>query len=215
MNYTAYNISTIQILEDALRVVARELVEIAPKILITVFLLALMIVLSMIIVKFVNKVLRMLKVDDLLKPLIERYQIPFSLTTAIVVLLILGLAMLTLYVITLSVFPQYLELVDNVIGIVSRLASVVFMILFVFISIFVVIERMRIERGLRGFMFLLAFLISLILIVDITSLSPELKHSLAWGLSLGIGLSIGVFTAWYFFGEALTGRRGEEGKQQS
>ncbi len=212
MNYTAYNASTIQILENALKAVAQELVEIAPKVLITVFLLALMIVLSMVLVKFVKRILQMLKIDDLLKPFIERYQIPFSISTAIVALLVLGLAILTLYVVTLSIFPQYLELVNSAIGVISRLASVVFMILFVFISIFVVVDRLRIERGLRGFMFLLAFLISLVLIVDITSLSPELKHSLAWGLSLGIGLSIGVFTAWYFFGEALMRRR-EEGKQ--
>jgi len=70
-----------------------------------------------------------------------------------------------------------------------------------------VFDRLRIERGLRGFMFLLAFLIALVLIVDITTLSPELKRSLAWGLSLGIGLSIGVFTAWYFFGEAILRRQ--------
>jgi len=50
---------------------------------------------------------------------------------------------------------------------------------------------------------LLTFLITTVLIIDVTALSSEVKAALTWGLSLGIGLSIGVFTVWYFFGDLL------------
>ena len=207
----SYNATAIQIIEEALRSVARELIDLAPRILIGVLILALIIVIGMIIHRLIKKILNLIKLEDMLKPYIEKYQIPFSPESIILALLVIGLTMLATYSVALAIAPEHIEIVDKALDVMSKIASVAFMIIIVSVSLFIVVDRLRIERGLRGFTFLLAFLIALVLLIDITTLSSDLKHALAWGLSLGIGLSIGVFTAWYFFGEILR-KRTEQSK---
>ncbi|MMZ67094.1 hypothetical protein D1872_296430 [compost metagenome] len=72
-----------------------------------------------------------------------------------------------------------------------------------FLMLETIIERIRMEAKLRGFMFLLILFISLALVLDVTTLSNEVKNALAFGISLGIGLMIGVFAAWYFFHDVI------------
>jgi uncharacterized membrane protein YccC len=41
------------------------------------------------------------------------------------------------------------------------------------------------------------------MVIDLTSLSPSIKDSLARGMSTGLGIAIGVFAVWFFFHEYL------------
>ncbi len=198
------NESIISILHKAFSDTVRDLIAIAPKVFVSALVIALIIVVGMILVRIVRRILTSLRVDDFVKPIVERYQIPVSITGIVVALIDIGLAMLAIYSVTYSLFPNAIPYVNAFLSLVGRVVSVIVLIFVVAISLTLVVERMRMERGLRGFMLLLTLLISLTLIIDVTNLSPELKKSLAWGLSLGIGLSIGVFTAWYFFGEVLS-----------
>ncbi len=202
--------TAIDILRQALRETIEDLVALVPKILTAVIILVAMALLTYVVVKLVRRLLDIARIDELVRPFIERYGIPFTITNVIVVITVFGMSMLTVYTVAAIVFPEYLGFVTTAIDVVSRIASVVFLIIFVFTSITITVERIRMERGMRGFMLLLTLLIAILLVVDVTNLSREVKEALAWGLSLGIGLSIGVFTAWYFFGDVI--RRRTESK---
>ena len=164
-------------------------------------------VISLVLNKLVTKILKVVKIDELLK--IMNKNIPISISGIIQFLINIGLALIALYTIILLVLPGQINIITSTVMYISRVASVAFIIILVFILLNVVIERIRMETKMRGFMFLITYFIVIILIIDVTTLSQEVKSALSQGISLGIGLAIGVFTAWYFFGEAFLKRARE------
>ncbi len=189
-----------EILWKALQYSLRDLVSILPLILIALLIIAVYTLIAIILTRLVRSILRLINIDELAKPLI-RYRI--SLTNIIVILLNLGIGLLAVYSIALILYPTQVEVITFVVSYIARVASVVFLIIFVFIALEMIIERIRMEAKLRGFMFLIILFITLALLLDITALSEEVKHALALGISIGIGLSIGVFSLWYFFHDLL------------
>ena len=115
----------------------------------------------------------------------------------------LGLALLAIYTLTSILLPEYLHTLTSIIEYVGRIVSIVFIIFFTFILLNSIVERVRMETKMKGFMLLMTLFITLILIIDVTAISEEVKASLTWGISLGLGLAIGVFATWYFFHEYL------------
>ncbi len=197
--------SALDVVGEALRRTLSEVANLLPKIAISIVIVLIFFVIALVVTKIVKKILGIIKLEDLVKPYI-RYAIPID--TIILALINLGIALIAAHTVVLMVYPEAIDFVATVSGYVGKVASVAFLIVFVFLVIDAVVEKIKIERGLRGFMMLLTFLITTILIIDVTALSSEVKAALTWGLSLGIGLSIGVFTVWYFFGEIL--KRKEE-----
>ena len=41
------------------------------------------------------------------------------------------------------------------------------------------------------------------MLVDVTALSEQVKNALITGLSIGVGISVGVFAVWFFFHDYL------------
>ena len=82
--------------------------------------------------------------------------------------------------------------------------SVIFLIAIVFVAVSRISEKVAVEGKMKGFMTLMTLFIVLVLLIDVTNLTPEIKSALAWGLSMGIGISMGVFTAWFFFHDILS-----------
>ncbi len=199
-NTSSGNYSGTEILWRALQYSLRDLVSILPLILIALLIIAVYTLIAIILTRLVRSVLKLINIDELAKPLM-RYRI--SLTNIIIILLNLGIGLLAVYSIALIVYPTQVEVITSIVSYIARVASVVFLIIFVFIALETIIERIRMEAKLRGFMFLIILFITLALLLDITALSEEVKHALALGISIGIGLSIGVFSLWYFFHELL------------
>ncbi len=201
-------------LEEALRLALRDLASLVPRLAASVITGAVLVLVSVLIVRLVSRLLRVSRIDELLDPVFEKYGVPFSFSSLVNGLLVFVLTLLTLYVSIVAGFPEYSGVAAEIVTVTGRIASVFVMILLVYVIINYVTEKLRMERGLRGFMALVLFNISLILLVDVTALSPVVKQALAWGLSLGLGLSIAVFTAWYFFGRPVekpaAKNRGEE-----
>jgi len=56
---------------------------------------------------------------------------------------------------------------------------------------------------MRGYFLFLLLLIMTVMIVDLTSLSEPAKRALEQGLSIGVGIAIGVFAVWFFFHQYL------------
>jgi len=202
VNETALNASrsALDIISEALRRTLSEVAYMMPKIAISIVIALIYFVIALVITKIVKRILNLIKVEEVVKPYV-RYAIPIN--TVILILINLGVALIAAHTIALIVYPEAVDFIMTVSGYLGKVASVAFLIVFVFLVIDAVVERIKIERGLRGFMMLLTFLITTILIIDVTALSPEVKTALTWGLSLGIGLSIGIFTIWYFFSDIL------------
>ncbi|BEP16805.1 hypothetical protein PYJP_01570 [Pyrofollis japonicus] len=200
--------------EEAIRLALRDVTSIVPKLAASVLAGAVMALLSVLIVRLVARLLRASKIDELLDPLFTRYGVPFTLSSLINGLLVFALVLITIYVSIVAGFPEYGDIAAQTIIISARIASVFVMILLTYVAVNYVTEKLRMEKGLKGFMALVIFDISLILIVDVTALSPVVKEALAWGLSLGLGLSIAVFTAWYFFGQRSMAAESREAKKE-
>ncbi len=186
----------LQVLGEALERSIEDVAKALPDLLLAVAVAVIFFVVGLVLVRLIRKFLMILRIEEMVRPYIK-YGIPVN--TIITALVAVGLALLAIHVIALILCPEAIGIVESTSRYVGRIVSVAFLVIFTFMVIDAVVERIRMERGLRGFMTLLTFLITTILIIDITSLSTEVKQALAWGLSLGIGLSIGVFTAWYFF----------------
>lgn len=195
-NMSSGNYTGTEILWRALQYSLRDLVSILPLILIALLIIAVYTLVAIILTRLIRSILRLINIDELAKPLIK-YRI--SLTNIIIILLNLGIGLLAVYSIALIVYPVQVEVITSIVSYIARVASVVFLIIFVFIMLETIIERIRMEAKLRGFMFLIILFVTLALLLDITALSEEVKHALALGISIGIGLSIGVFSLWYFF----------------
>jgi len=74
-----------------------------------------------------------------------------------------------------------------------------------------------VESRLRGYLIFIMMLLLTAMLIDVTALSEPVKHALYTGLAIGIGASLAIFSAWFFFGEfwerALEERRAKRGRK--
>jgi len=185
---------------EALQLTLEELAFYLPKILFSIGILVVYVLIALVTTKIVRKTIRFLKIDEIFKPFLKE---TISISDLMVFFVNLGLALLAMYTLTSILLPEYLHALTSIIEYIGRIVSIVFIIFFTFILLNSIVERVRMETKMKGFMLLMTLFITLILIIDVTAISEEVKASLTWGISLGLGLAIGVFTAWYFFHEYL------------
>ncbi len=207
----------IQLIIEALRQIARDIVQLLPKVVLSVLVLTI----ALIAIKAVNillsKLLKFAEIDQL----IEQHagiKLPFSSERLLIAIADLGIALITAYsILSMFLTQAQMQVVENVLSYGTRIISVALMLIFIFIAFNSIVEKIRVEAKLRGYVMFILLLLSTALIVDITTLSGEIKGALVTGLSIGIGLSIGVFTAWFFFKEyldTLVEARSKEGKKK-
>jgi hypothetical protein len=187
--------------EEALALALRSIVRVLPKVTASLIVAIILIIISVIVIKVVSRLLRASGIDTILAPYFKKYNVPFTVTSLINSILALGLLLVVLYSSIIAGFPEYKNYAVETIDIIARVASVFYMIILVYVALNYVTDKLRMESGLGGYMALIIFNIVLILLIDVTALSPVVKQALSWGLSLGLGLSVAVFTAWYFFGQ--------------
>ena len=185
---------------EALQLTLEELAFYLPKILFSIGIPVVYVLIALVTTKIVKKTIRFLKIDEIFKPFLKE---TINISDLMVFFVNLGLALLAMYTLTSILLPKYLHALTSIIEYIGRIVSIVFIIFFTFILLNSIVERVRMETKMKGFMLLMTLFITLILIIDVTAISEEVKASLTWGTSLGLGLAIGVFTAWYFFHEYL------------
>ncbi len=201
INTTSQGLKT---LLQAFELALRDLALLLPKLLVALVIIALYIVVIIFINKMLRKILSIFKIDELLKPILQEAYI--SLTGLIIVLTDIGLVLLAVYSVLLIVFPQEIIMANILLGYLARYASIVFIIILSFIVLGSLVRFIRMEAKLRGFMFLLLLLVTMLVTIDITALSDTVKNALSWGISLGIASLITVFAAWYFFHDIIEKR---------
>jgi len=190
-------------LKELLSMISREILYLTPKLLIAI----LMIVAAFIIVRFVGsgvrKLLSMADVDGMIK----RYsgiELPISFNSIILSLLYIGVALALIYgFINLFLGEAYIETATSVMIYGARVISVIVLAIILFTAFAAVIEKIRVESRMKGYLFFIVTLLLTAMLIDVTALSEPVKQSLYTGLAIGIGASLAVFSIWFFFHEYL------------
>ncbi|MGB9630739.1 MAG: hypothetical protein ACPL09_02000, partial [Candidatus Methanodesulfokora sp.] len=156
-------------LADALLSISQELIQLFPKIALSI----LLIMLFLLIIKGVNRLIRwLLKVSDV-EGFLGRYSASFlmtPITQVFIVLSDLGLIML-LSAILLSVFlPAGSEAYNLYVSYLGRIGSVAFLaIIFVF-GISSVMSLVKLEDKVKGMIMLISLLMIFAVLIDLTNL---------------------------------------------
>lgn len=201
------NVTGTEIIWEAFKFALRDLADALPAIAITLIIITIYSLIAFILTRIVQTIFKLVNIDDWIKPL---YEYKIRLSKIIIFLLNVGIALLAIYSIAAIVYPSNIDLITSIVLYIGRITSVIFIIIFMFVMLETIIERIRMEAKMRGFMFLVILFITLALILDVTALSKEVKQALAFGVSLGIGLMIGVFSAWYFFRDIIENKIGKK-----
>jgi len=183
--------------------IASETVRLIPKI----FIALVVVLLTVAVIKILNfairKIFKVVRLDEAFEKL-SRISLPFSLSKAIVWIADLGIALISFYsLVNLFLGAQYTHLFAEAVYYGARLLSIVALTIVIFALFNSVIEKMKVETRLKGYMFFILLFLVTAMLIDVTALSDPLKSSLTMGLSIGVGISVGVFAVWFFFHEYL------------
>jgi len=191
------------VLKEILAQIATETVRLLPKVLIALI----VIVMTFLVIKVLNigfrRLLKLAKIDVMFKQF-TGFTLPFSLDSLIIFLADLGIALIALHgLVNLFLGSQYLQLINDGIYYAARVASIVVIAILIFAIFNMLISRIKVESRLRSYAMLIVLLLITAMLIDITALSDQVKNALTLGLSIGVGIAIGVFATWFFFHEYL------------
>ena len=186
---------------EALQLTLKELALYLPKILFSIGIAVVYVLVALAITRITRKILKLVRIDSMFKPFFNG---TINISDVIIGFINVGLALLAIYTLTSILLPGYLHNLTLIIEYISRIAGVIFAVFLAFILLNSMVERVRMEAKVKEFMFITILSITLILIVDAATVSEEVKASVAWGISFGLGLAIGVFAVWYYFREYLS-----------
>jgi len=182
--------------------ILQDIAQAIPKI----FLASIIILVTFLVVKLVNRAIKWLiaagRLEDLLREVVpggvrlSLYTI-FSLLADVAVVVASSSIIVRLYV------PEGTQLYQELVGYLARAGSVVVLSVLALVMVDAVVKSIRLERKTERFFVMLTSLILVILVIDLAALTNEVKMALTAGLALGVGLLIGVFSLWAFFGDYL------------
>lgn len=193
-----------QILEEVLKAL-NDLVAALPKI----ALASIIIIIAFVFIRLINRLIKWLvkagKLEDYLREVFpEGMRIPLA---TLFILIADSLVLIAAASGVLRMFsPEGTQLYREISSYLARIGSIVILALISVVLVDALVKSMRFERKTEMFFIMLVSLIIAILVIDLTTLSTEIKMALSAGLAIGLGLLIGVFSAWAFFGEYLEGK---------
>ena len=187
---------------NSLKTLFTDIIEIAPYALVSIIL----IILTGFIIKYMNKgikwIMKTARIDELFREILPKGT-RISITYIIILLIDVGIIALTTTLI-LRIFQGIApETVSLLLLYVSRLVSIIVMLIVFTVSLDLLSRIVALERKIESLFFILLFFFGLSMIIDLTGLSESIKQVLAGGVTLGIGISLGLFVAWILFGDYL------------
>ena len=183
--------------------IASEIVDFIPKVLISLVIILIAIAVIKVINFLFRKLLGMAKIDEFFAKA-TGISLPFSIVNLLIYLADLGIILIAAYgIVDVCAGPTYMRLMTDVLYYGARIASVIVITLVIFASFNLIVRRLRVETRLRGYMLFIVMLLVTAMLVDITALSDPVKSALIMGISIGVGISLGVFAIWFFFHEYL------------
>jgi O-antigen/teichoic acid export membrane protein len=187
------------LLQETFAQITAETIQLLPKIFIALIVIAITFVVIKVLNYFFKKVLKLTKLDAMFKRF-AGFSLPFTIDGLVIFLADLGVALIAIYaLINVFIGPQYLQLMNEGLYFGARIVSIV-VISIIFLTIFnLLVSRIQFENRLRSYAMLIVLLLITAMLIDLTTLSEPVKQALTTGLSLGVGISIGVFAVWFFF----------------
>ena len=180
-----------------------ELLSLVPKFIVAII----VIIVAFLILRFVGGAIKKLLSLANIDKLIERYlrvKLPISLNTIILAIFYIGVILAVLYALISIFFGEvYIELANSLLLYGARVISVIVLAIILFAAFSSIIEKIRVESRMKGYLFFVVMLLLTAMLIDVTALSDPVKQSLYAGLSMGIGASLAVFSVWFFFHEYL------------
>ncbi|MCS4537243.1 MAG: hypothetical protein HYY67_00075 [Thaumarchaeota archaeon] len=190
----------------ALEQIAADVVQLLPKIVITIIILTAAVITIKILNKVFRRVLNLLNLDQLFRQ-VTTITLPFSLSGLIILLIDLGVILITAFgIANFFLGPEQLQPMRELLAFGARIISVIVVTITVFMMFDLIIAKVEIKTGLKGYLMFILMLILTAMVIDLTALSESAKEALQQGLSIGIGISVGVFATWFFFHDYLDRR---------
>ncbi len=191
--------------EEALRRFASELmadlIGLLPKLILALIVVIAAFLILKLIGGAIRRLLRVANVDELLDKQLG-IRLPLSVNSVILAIFYIGVIIAAVYAMINIFFGEaYIELANSLLIYGARIISVIFLAIILFAASSGIIERIRVESRLKGYLLFIMMLLLTAMLIDITALSEPVKHALYTGLAIGIGASLAVFSAWFFFGE--------------
>ncbi len=190
-------------IEEAVIRALRDIEFLIPKLILSIILVCIFFVIAIILNRVLSKIFEIVKIEELFKPFKKYVGMSISFTSLILGIVNVAIALTALYSISSVAFPEWVDTINAVLDYFGRVVSVVFLIAVVFVTVSRIAEKIAVEEKMKSFMTLIMLFIVIVLLIDVTNLSHEIKSALAWGLSIGVGISMGVFSAWFFFRDII------------
>lgn len=191
---------------DLLYGVMRDVVRLIPYVMAAVGVVILSIALAGLVNKLIRWVVRAGNLEEVVKGVIPG-GLRISIASLLIMISDIGIALLALTIVVRLIAFATSGVYTDLIVYMTRVVSIAIMLLILMVALDILVKSVAFERKVESLLFILLFFFGLSMIIDLTGLSPEMKSSLGWGIAIGIGLSLGVFTLWFLFGEAIE-RRG-------
>lgn len=180
---------------------ASEFIVLVPKLILGIVTLVAAFLILRLVGGAIRKLLSIANMDELT----EKYfgvKAPLSINSIILAIFYIGVILAAVYgLINIFLGEAYIELANSLLIYGARVISVVFLAIILFVAFSGIIEKIRVESRMRGYLFFIIMLLLTAMLIDITALSEPVKHSLYTGLAIGIGASLTVFSVWFFFHE--------------
>ncbi len=186
-----------------LQQIVMDIISLLPMIVLAVVVLTIAILAIKLLNKVFDRILKVVELDDLFKKTIK-IELPFSLSSLIIYLIDIGILLIALFGLAgLLLEPQQMGLMREALVYSARVISVVIVTIFVFVLFSAMIDRVRVETRMRGYVLFILLILITAMVIDLTALSASTKNALEQGLAIGIGIAVGVFAVWFFFHEYL------------
>ncbi len=184
-------------LVDVVRQVLSDVSEVLPLVTLSVLLL----LVFFIVVRIMNNFVRLLVEKSRIEEFVEENigKLPISIKAASIFVMDLGLALLWLGLYIQLVVP--IDMRSYLIEAGSKIASVIIIGMVGVLGFESIIRILKRGDRYRGFVAFAMYLMTLVLLIELSGMSSETKLVLSAGLSFGLGLLIGFFALWYFFFE--------------
>ncbi len=186
-----------------LQQIVTDIITLLPKIFLTIVVLVIAVLAIRLLNSFFGRMLKLVNLDGMFKTLMK-IELPFSISSLIVLLIDIGIILIAIFgLANIFLEPVQMEFIREVLGYAMRILSVIVVTILTFFMFNILIGKVTVETRMRSYiMFILLILITM-MIFDLTNLSDLTQRELQKGLSLGLGIAIGVFAMWFFFHDYL------------
>ncbi len=188
---------------DAMSEIVTDIATLLPKIILTIIVLIIAFLAIRLLNVFFKRLLELVNLDGIFKTLVKT-ELPFSLSNLIIILLDAGILLIAIFGLSNIFFdPSQMELIRGIFEYALRILSIIAVTILWFMMFNLLIERVSTESRLRGYILFILLIIVTMMIVDLTALSHSTKSVMEYGLSIGLGITVGVFAIWFFFHDYL------------